>query len=216
MDWDAKANSATKIYEKYCLPHLTHYACSLRPISRQRQKVVPLASGRVLEVGMGGALNLPFYDSDKVDLVWGLEPSEGMRRLARKNLLRSPIEAQWIALPAGEIPLDDESVDTVLLTYTLCSIPDWQGALQQMRRVLKPEGKLIFCEHGAAPDATIRRWQARLNPCWKRLAGGCHLDRPIPEYIEEGGFRITDMEAAYLRGVPRIVGYNFWGSAHKF
>jgi ubiquinone/menaquinone biosynthesis C-methylase UbiE len=204
-----------RFYEKYCLPHLIHYACSLQPISRQRRKVVPLAAGRVLEVGMGGALNLPFYDSGKVDLVWGLEPSEGMRRLARKNLLRSPIEVRWVSLPAGEIPLENESVDTVLLTYTLCSIPDWQGALQQMRRVLKPEGKLVFCEHGAAPDATIRRWQGRLTPCWKKLAGGCHLDRPIPEYIEEGGFRITELESAYLRGVPRIAGFNYWGSATK-
>jgi ubiquinone/menaquinone biosynthesis C-methylase UbiE len=164
---------------------------------------------------MGGAPNLPFYDPGKVELIWGLEPSEGMRKLARKNLRRSPIEVNWISLPAGEIPLEDESVDTVLLTYTLCTIPDWQAALRQMRRVLKPEGKLIFCEHGAAPDATVRRWQTRLTPGWKKIAGGCHLDRPIPEYIETGGFRITEMDAAYLRGVPRIAGFNYWGIARK-
>jgi ubiquinone/menaquinone biosynthesis C-methylase UbiE len=164
---------------------------------------------------MGGALNLPFYDPGKVEFVWGLEPSEGMRNLARKSLQRSPIEVKWIALPAGEIPLDDESADTVLLTYTLCTIPDWQTALQQLRRVLKPGGKLIFCEHGAAPDETIRRWQARLNPAWKKIAGGCHLDRPIPEYIEAGGFGITEMDSAYLPGVPRIAGFNYWGSARK-
>jgi hypothetical protein len=196
-------------YEKHCLPHLIHFACGSQPIARQRRKVVPLAEGRVLEVGMGGALNLPFYDPGKVDFIWGLEPSEGMRKLARKNLQRSPIDVRWIALPAGEIPLDDESVDTVLLTFTLCTVPDWQAALLQMRR------KLIFCEHGAAPDETIRRWQARLTPCWKRIAGGCHLDRPIPEYIEEAGFRITEMESAYLRGVPRIAGFNYWGTARK-
>jgi len=202
-------------YEKHCLPHLIHFACGLQSIARQRRKVVPLAEGRVLEVGMGGALNLPFYDPGKVDFIWGLEPSEGMRKLARKNLQLSPIEVKWIALPAGEIPLDDESVDTVLLTFTLCTIPDWQAALHQMRRVLKPEGKLVFCEHGAAPDETIRRWQARLTPCWKRIAGGCHLDRPIPEYIEEAGFRIAEMESAYLPGVPRIAGFNTWGTARK-
>lgn len=202
-------------YEKHCLPHLIHFACGLQSIARQRRKVVPLVEGRVLEVGMGGALNLPFYDPGKVEFVWGLEPSEEMRKLARKNLMQSPIEVKWIALPAGEIPLDDGSVDSVLLTYTLCTIPDWQAALQQMRRVLKPEGKLIFCEHGAAPDETTRRWQAQLNPVWKKIAGGCHLDRPIPAYIEEAGFRITKMESAYLPGVPRIAGFNYWGSASK-
>lgn len=204
-----------KFYEKHCLPHLIHLVCGLQPIASQRRKVVPLAEGRVLEVGMGGALNLPFYDQKKVDLIWGLEPSEGMRKLAGKNLQRSPIEVKWIALPAGEIPLEDESADTVLLTYTLCTIPDWRAALQQLRRVLKPEGKLIFCEHGAAPDEATRRWQGRLNPVWKKIAGGCHLDRPIPEFIEAGGFRITEMESAYLRGVPRIAGFNYWGSACK-
>ena len=202
-------------YEKHCLPHLIHFACGSQPIARLRRKVVPLAEGRVLEVGMGGALNLPFYDPGKVDFIWGLEPSEWMRKLARKNLLRTSIDVRWIALPVGEIPLDDESVDTVLLTYTLCTIPNWHEALLQMRRVLQPEGKLIFCEHGAASDEAIRRWQARLTPFWKRIAGGCHLDRPIPEYIEEAGFRITEMESAYLRGVPRIAGFNYWGSARK-
>jgi ubiquinone/menaquinone biosynthesis C-methylase UbiE len=119
-------------YEEYCLPHLVNCGCGLKPIAGTRRKVVPLAAGKVLEVGMGGALNLPFYDSRKVDFVWGLEPSEGMRRLARKNLQRSPIEVNWIALPAGEIPLEDKSIDTVLLTFTLCTIPDWREALRQM------------------------------------------------------------------------------------
>jgi ubiquinone/menaquinone biosynthesis C-methylase UbiE len=202
-------------YDKYCLPHLVNCACGLKPIVRMRQKVVPLAGGEVLEVGMGGALNLPFYDTDKGDLIWVLEPSEGMRRLARKNLRRTSIEVRWIALPAGEIPLEDESVDTVLLTFTLCSIPDWREALLQMHRVLKPEGRLIFCEHGAAPDEAVRRWQERLTPSWERIAGGCHLDRPIPEYIEEAGFRIARMEAGYSPGVPKIAGFNYWGSAVK-
>jgi ubiquinone/menaquinone biosynthesis C-methylase UbiE len=202
-------------YDKYCLPYLMNCACGSKPVAGMRRKVVPLAEGKVLEVGMGGALNLPFYDSRKVDFVWGLEPSEGMRRLARKNLQRSPIEVNWIALPAGEIPLEDESVDTVLLTFTLCTIPDWREALRQVHRVLKPEGRLIFCEHGAAPDESVRRWQARLTPSWKRIAGGCHLDRPIPEYIEEAGFRIARMETGYLPGVPKIAGFNYWGWAGK-
>jgi len=203
------------LYEKLFLPHMVNWACGLKPIARLRQKVVPLAQGKVLEVGMGGGLNLPFYDTGKVDRVWGLEPSEGMRRLARKNLRRTSIDVEWITLPAGEIPLEDEGVDTILLTFTLCTIPDWREALRQMRRVLKPEGRLLFCEHGAAPDENVRRWQARLTPWWKRVAGGCHLDRPIPEYIEEAGFRIEKMETGYSPGVPRIAGFNYCGTARK-
>jgi len=203
------------LYEKFLLPPMVNWACGLKPIVRLRRKVVPLARGKVLEVGMGGGLNLPFYDPDKIDLVWGLEPSEGMRRLARKNLEGTSIDVRWIALSALENPLEDESIDTVLLTFTLCSIPDWHGALRQMHRVLKPGGRLIFCEHGAAPDENVRRWQARLTPWWKRVAGGCHLDRPIPDYIEEGGFRIEKMETGYSPGVPRIAGFNYWGTARK-
>lgn len=204
-----------KFYEKYVLPHLVNCACRAKPVAELRQKVVPLAEGNVLEIGMGGALNLPFYDSDKVDLIWGLEPSEGMRRLARKNLRQTSLDVKWIALPAGEIPLDDGSVDTVLLTFTLCTIPDWRVALEEMRRVLKPKGKLVFCEHGAAPDAGVRRWQERLTPYWKRIAGGCHLSRPIPEFIEEAGFSIMGMETGYLQNVPRIAGFNYWGTARR-
>ncbi len=202
-------------YDRYCLPHFINFVCGFNAINKQREKVVPLAEGRVLEVGMGAALNLPFYDPGKVDFVWGLEPSEGMRKLARKNLKQASIDVNWITLPAGEIPLDDDSVDTVLLTFTLCTIPDWHAALLQMRRVLKPGGKLIFCEHGAAPDETTRRWQTRFTPYWKRIAGGCHLDRPIPDYIEDAGFRIACMNSDYLPGVPRIAGFTHWGTAGK-
>lgn len=203
------------IYEKYCLPHLINWACSLKPIVQQRQKVVPLAEGRVLEVGMGAALNLPYYAPNKVDLVWGLEPSAAMRRTARKNLERAAINVQWLPLSASEIPLDDGAVDTVLLTFTLCTIPDWQSALCEMRRVLKPEGKLIFCEHGAAPDESIFKWQRRIAPLWKKVAGGCHLDRPIPNYLQQAGFRIVTMESGYVDGVPRLAGYEYWGTATK-
>ncbi|RLC99859.1 MAG: SAM-dependent methyltransferase, partial [Chloroflexota bacterium] len=130
-------------YDEHCLPHLIHCACGLKVIQSQREKVVPVAEGRVLEVGMGSALNIPFYDPDKVEFVWGLEPSQAMRKKARKNLGRAPFEVRLLDLPGEEIPLDDNSVDSVLLTYTLCTIPDWRNALQQMRRVLKPGGKLI-------------------------------------------------------------------------
>ena len=117
-----------------------------------------------------------------------------------------------MSLPGEEIPLDDESVDTVLLTYTLCTIPGWQQAMMQMRRVLKPSGKLIFCEHGEAPDDAVRRWQNRLNPLWAPLAGGCQLNRPIDRCIESSGFRIDTLETGYLPG-PRLLGFNYWGVA---
>lgn len=202
-------------YENYCLPHIINFCCGAEPVIEQRQKIVPLAEGRVLEVGMGSGLNLPFYNKDKVDFVWGLEPSEGMRRKAAKNLAQSDIKVEWLDLPGEEIPLDDNSADTILLTYTLCTISDWRTALQHMRRVLKPSGRLMFCEHGYAPDLSVQTWQDRINPYWKRLFGGCHINRPIPDYLEQAGFKITDIESDYLRKTPKIVAYNYRGIARQ-
>ena len=202
-------------YETYCLPSIINFACATKPIRKQREKVVPLAQGRVLEVGMGSALNLPYYDSAKIEFIWGLEPSRGMRKKAEKNLAASPLEVKWLELDAEQIPLDDKSVDTVVLTYTLCTIPDWHAALRQMRRVLKPGGKLIFTEHGKAPDSGVARWQDRLNPAWKKLCGGCNLNRPMPQLIAEGGFRVDELNSMYLPSTPRIAGYHYWGVASR-
>lgn len=204
-----------EFYNEHCLPHLTDCACGMKALARERALIVPQAQGCVLEVGMGTALNLPFYDKEKVTRLWGLEPSQGMRRAAKGNLRRGGIEVEWLDPPAAQIPLDDASVDTVLFTFTLCSITDWQGALAEMRRVLKPQGKLLFCEHGAAPDASVLKWQTRITPWWKRAAGGCHLDRPIPALLATGGFDILEMEESYLKGVPRVAGYIYRGSAAK-
>ena len=203
------------IYEEYCLPHLTNCVCGLKPLTRQREMIVPLAQGRVLEVGMGTALNLPFYDREKVSCIWGLEPSLGMRRAAQGNVQASGMNVQWLDLPAAEIPLRDAFVDTVLLTFTLCSIPDWQAALAEMRRVLQPQGRLLFCEHGAAPDDPVLKWQQRITPWWRHVAGGCHLDRPIPRLVESAGFRILTLDSEYMTGVPRIAGYTYRGIAAK-
>lgn len=201
-------------YEDRILPHLLHLACGNRVVAQQRAKVVPQASGRVLEIGMGSGLNLPYYDPGRVELVWGLEPSEGMRRKARANAARVPFELRWLELPGEEIPLEDDSADTVVITYTLCTIPDWQRALGQMRRVLRPGGQLLFCEHGSAPDARVRCWQARINPVWRRLAGGCNLNRAIPQLITDTGFAIDRMDSGYLPKTPRFAGFNYWGAAH--
>jgi len=201
------------LYERYILPHIIDMSCGAPAISKQREKVVPLAEGRVLEVGMGSGLNLAYYNPDKVDLVFGLEPSEGMRQKARKNLAAAPVEVKWLDLPGEEIPLQDKSVDTVVLTYTLCTIADFRSALAGMRRVLKPGGALLFCEHGEAPDESVRRWQRRINPFWKVIAGGCNLNRPIPENITEAGFTIDKLESMYLPNTPKIAAFNYWGRA---
>jgi len=200
------------VYDTYVLPHLIDLACGTGDIAEQRRKVVPRAAGRVLEVGMGPGLNLPFYDRSEVEVVWGLEPSEGMRRKAAPALESTDLDVRWLDAPSEEIPLDDRSVDTVVLTYTLCTIPDWQLALEQIRRVLKPGGRLLFSEHGEAPDDSVRRWQHRIDPIWTRLAGGCHITRPIPQLIESAGFEFVDIESTYLPGA-KIASYHSWGAA---
>jgi len=152
------------LYERYILPHIIDMGCGSKAVQLQRGKVVPLAEGRVLEVGIGSGLNIPFYNAKKVDFVWGLEPSVGMRRKAKKNLKLSAVDVRWLDLPGEEIPLENNSADTVLLTYTLCTISDWYTALRQIHRVIKPSGKLLFCEHGAQPDLENNRWWLSLEP----------------------------------------------------
>ena len=199
-------------YEERILPHMINLACSVKPARKQREKIVPLAEGDVLEIGIGSGLNLPHYDPQKVRKIWGLEPSVGMRRLAEKNLEGMNLDLEFIDLPGEEIPLEANSVDTVLMTYTLCTISDAATALEGMRRVLKPSGRLLFCEHGAAPEENIRRWQNRLNTGWSKIAGGCNMNRNIPEMINAAGFHIVDDERMYIPGL-RILSYNYWGSA---
>jgi len=200
------------IYEKYVLPRVVHFTCGLKPNMRQRGKVVPRAQGLVLEIGIGSGLNLPYYDAERVSKVVGVEPSAEMVHLAADAVSRAPFEVEFVGLPGEEIPLASNSVDTIVMTYTLCSIADTRAALRQMRRVLKPEGRLLFCEHGLAPDAGVRRWQNRLNPVWSRLGGGCQLNRDIPELLREGGFELRDLEARYIPGW-KPASFNYWGSA---
>ncbi|MFQ5929813.1 MAG: class I SAM-dependent methyltransferase [Acidobacteriota bacterium] len=181
---------------------------------KQREKVVPLAEGRVLEVGIGSGLNLPFYTPDKVQHVWGLDPSKEMWALAKKKVGIVDFDVEFIEAAAEEMPLDDSSADTVLVTYTLCTIPEALLALAEMRRVLKQSGQLLFCEHGAAPDEGVQRWQNRLNPIWKRLGGGCNLNRPIATLIEQAGFKIRGMDTMYIPGW-RPASFNYWGTASR-
>jgi ubiquinone/menaquinone biosynthesis C-methylase UbiE len=199
-------------YEERVLPHLIDLACSSKPTRKQREKIVPLAEGDVLEIGFGSGLNLPFYDPQKVRKIWGLEPSAGMRRKARPTVDESNLDVEFIDLPGEEIPLEEDSVDTVLVTYTLCTIPDAMAALEGMRRVLKPGGRLLYCEHGVAPDENVRRWQDRLNPTWSQFTGGCNMNRDILDLITKSGFEITNDEQMYIPGA-KMLSYNFWGSA---
>lgn len=201
------------LYEEKILPHIIDRACSMGQVMNLRSQVVPQARGTVLEVGMGSGLNLEFYDADKVDLVYGLEPSAGMRKKARPNLAKSKVKVEWLDLPGEQIPLPGNSVDTVLLTFTLCTIPDWQAALEQMKRVLRPEGGLLFLEHGQSPHQSTRTWQNRITPAWKKVAGGCHLNRPITELIQQSGFRIMELENLYVPKAPKIAGYIYKGRA---
>jgi len=199
-------------YDDRVLPHLINLACGTKPTRKQREKIVPRAYGDVLEVGFGSGLNLPWYDRAKVRRIWGLEPAPGMRKLARPNIEAAGLDVELIDLPGEEIPLEDDTVDSVVVTYTLCTIPDTATALQGIRRVLKPGGRLFFCEHGKAPDEAVRRWQDRLNPTWRRFAGGCNMNRDIPALLVDAGFRIEDDNRMYIPGI-RVLSFNFWGSA---
>lgn len=199
-------------YDRHVLPYLLDWACGIKPVRRQRRKVVPLARGRVLEIGIGTGLNLPHYNRAKVESITGLDPGLQMHRLARRRMIRAGLPVELVGLSAEKIPFDDASFDTVVVTYSLCTIPDPAAALREMKRVLKPGGKLVFCEHGAAPDAAVRRWQDRLTPVWSKIAGGCHLNRDIPALLRAAGFRCDDLETLYLPG-PRPLTYNYWGTA---
>ena len=199
-------------YEDRILPHLIGLACGSKPTRKQREKIVHRAYGDVLEIGFGGGLNLPYYDQKQVRHVFGLEPSEGMRRSAERMIDASAVYVELIDLPGEEIPLDDNAVDSILVTYTLCTIPDVVAALDGMRRVLKPGGHLFYCEHGKAPDASVYKWQRRMNPAWRKVAGGCNMDRDIPALLEAGGFAIEEDNRMYIPGV-RALSYNFWGVA---
>lgn len=201
-----------RFYDRFILPRIVHGTCSLKPVMWQRVKIVPAASGKVLEIGFGSGLNLPFYDTKKVSYVWALDPAEEMWHLAQKKIQNVPFPVEFIKAPAEKIPLGNGVVDSVVVTYAFCTIPDVLGALAEIKRVLKPSGRLLFCEHGLAPDRKVARWQNRLTPIWKRLGGGCHLNRPIPLLLQEGGFQVVDMQAMYIPGW-RPASFNYWGTA---
>jgi ubiquinone/menaquinone biosynthesis C-methylase UbiE len=201
------------IYAHAILPRLIDLVMRKESDTAERARLVPLAQGRVLEVGFGSGLNVPFY-SLAVERVYGLDPSRELWRLARRRIEAARVPFEFIPASAEGIPLPEASVDDVVMTWTACSIPDARRAFHEIQRVLRPRGRLLFVEHGHAPDAAVARWQDRLNPMWKRLAGGCNLTRRIDDLIAGAGLEISRIDRGYSEG-PKPFSYLYKGIAEK-
>jgi ubiquinone/menaquinone biosynthesis C-methylase UbiE len=196
-------------YHDHIVPHLVNMAMRNRLLKTYRERIVRHAEGRVLEIGIGSGMNLPFYTHRATEIL-GLEPHSKLLEMASQQSHRD--RTRLIEGSAESIPLDSASIDTVVTTWTLCSIADIARALSEMRRVLSPGGQLLLVEHGLAPDEKVRKWQHGLTPLWKRLAGGCHLDRPILELVESAGFRMKHLETGYMQG-PNPMTFMYEGVA---
>lgn len=200
------------LYDRYLLPYLIDRACNVKPVRRQRQQLIPQARGRVLEIGVGTGLNFEHYDHSAITAFHALDPATQMHRLAQRRAVQAGLAVEVLPWSAESIPMPDASFDTVVTTFTLCTIPDPLTALAEIRRVLKPDGQLLYCEHGLAPDLKVQKLQRRLTPYWVHVAGGCHLDRDIPALLAQAGFVDADPHAMYLPG-PRFLTWSSWGSA---
>jgi ubiquinone/menaquinone biosynthesis C-methylase UbiE len=198
-------------YQRRILPHLVHQSMRQTTFAAYRKRIVPAAEGRVLEIGVGSGLNLPFYSEQATHMI-GLDPSAPLLSMAGKAADRIGRRIELLEASAEEIPLDSRTIDTVVITWTLCSVPDVTGALREIRRILRADGRLLFIEHGRSPDADVRRWQDRLTPLWKRVAGGCHLNRPVPELVTQAGFDIERIETGYMKG-PKAMTFMYEGRA---
>jgi ubiquinone/menaquinone biosynthesis C-methylase UbiE len=200
------------LYSKYVLPHVIDLAMKNPEARRLRGVWIPQAEGEVLEVGIGSGLNLEFY-TQRVRQIHGVDPSLELQRMARKRV--GTIDVEFLLQSVEDpLPLPSGSMDTVVVTWTLCSIPDPRKALLEMKRVLRSDGTLIFIEHGLSPDSGVAAWQDRFTPIWKHIGGGCHLNRKIDEIIRQAGFRISELTTSYVPG-PRPMTYTYQGSAQK-
>ncbi len=202
-------------YDDHVMPRLVTAACSQRAIGRRRSEIVPLARGRVFEIGCGGGLNQRFYDKSKIISFSGIDPHAGLLDGARKRARDNGWEGEIRQGVGEDIPFGDGTFDTIVCTYTLCSVEDQAQVLAELRRILAPGGQLLFLEHGRAPDAGVARWQDRIEPLWKPLAGGCHLTRPVGAALRGAGFAVEPLGQAYLARTPRILGWMEWGIARK-
>jgi ubiquinone/menaquinone biosynthesis C-methylase UbiE len=199
------------IYSAWLFPRVLDLVMQQKQMVPFRARIGSAAAGRVLDVGVGSGLNLAFY-GDKAERVYGVDPSSELLRFAQKRARQAAIPVELLLGSSEALALEDKSIDTVVLTFTLCTIGAPAAALAEMRRVLKPGGKLLFAEHGRAPEPSVARWQDRLTPVWKRVAGGCHLNRKPDDLIRSAGFRVDTMETGYLKG-PRPMGFVYAGSA---
>lgn len=200
-------------YDRWVLPPILDLVMRQDQLEKYRREVVAAATGRVLEVGVGSGLNFPLYGK-AVEIVFGLDPSSRLLALARRRAAAAGVRADLVQGSATAIPLADSAVDTVVMTWTLCSIPDPPAALREMRRVLKPGGQLLFVEHGLSPEPGIERWQHRLTPMWSHVAGGCHLNRKMDDLIGSAGFDLTALRTEYASG-PRPMTYMYIGRAKR-
>lgn len=202
-------------YDDKVVPRLIKVACSQDGIAERRAQLVPRARGRVFEIGCGGGINQPYYDQEQVTGFAGIDPSGKLLDYARQEAARKGWDAD-IRQGVGEnIPFDADAFDTVVCTYTLCSVQDSKQVLSELRRILKPGGRLLFLEHGRAPDPSVQRWQTRIEPVWKRLLGGCHLTRPISSDVSAAGFTVEPIDQGYMTGMPKFASWMEWGEAVK-
>jgi ubiquinone/menaquinone biosynthesis C-methylase UbiE len=201
------------LYARHLGPRLVRCVCSMEDVRREREKVVPLAVGIVLEIGIGPGLNLPLYDPARVERVIGVDPNESFLRLGRDERSRCAVPLEIVVAPAEALPLEDASIDTAVVTFTLCSVDDPLQALAKVRRVLKPDGRVLFLEHGLSDDPDVARWQRRLNPVWRPFAVGCNLTRPVRELFVEAGFRLDEVETYYMPRTPAPIGFQCRGIA---
>jgi SAM-dependent methyltransferase len=203
----------TSFYDRHIMPRLIGCACGAKPITYQRKKVVPKAAGKVLELGIGGGMNLIHYDAAQVTSVSGVDPSAELRAIAEKAPRADGLKVDIQDGTAEQLPFADASFDCVVCTFTLCTVASPSAALAEAKRVLKPGGRFLFCEHGLSPDPKVASWQGFIEPLWKRMAGGCHLTRPVAAGITAAGFALTDLNTMYLPSTPKSVGWNEWGEA---
>jgi ubiquinone/menaquinone biosynthesis C-methylase UbiE len=202
-------------YRNHIYPRLVDLLGDPPPIKDIRKQIIPLAEGQVLEIGVGSGANFPHYDPTRVNKLYALEPNPGMIRLAEKQKRKAKLNIEFIDLSGERIPLEDASVDTVVSTFTLCTIPGIADAIQGIARVLRADGKLIFFELGLSPDPAVQRWQKQLEPIHHWLFQGLYLTRNIPSLIIQGGFQIQQMETGYLAQFPKSLTYCWWGTAIK-
>lgn len=203
------------LYEKYILSRMITCACAQPGIMDLRSRVVPLATGEVLEVGCGGGLNQQYYDPDRVTGFAGIDPTPALLEGARAQAARLGLSADMREGVGEHIPFPDSTFDSVVCTYTLCSVTDQAQVISEMRRVLKPGGILLFLEHGSAPDEGPRKWQHRIEPIWRRMMGNCHLTRPVGAALRGGGLAVEPIGQGYLPKAPRFAGWMEWGIARK-